>query len=134
MKDNPRSKWTITVHRMVEGKLIAQKLHHPREFEAVCNTMDMLAAEDDPRRPRNPKLNVVPIKYDAPGWYRVRVNPVNWRVVFRILEKCGGRIIEVHDADDLHQEHQGRAIQMTDASHRSRAYGAKLKALWRKAS
>lgn len=134
MKDNPRSKWTITVHRMVEDKLIAQKLHHPREFEAVCQTMDLLAAEDDPRTPVNPKLKVCPLRYDAPGWYRVRVNPCNWRVVFRVLERRGGRIIEVHDADRLHLEHEGRAIQITDASHRSRAYGPRLWALWKKAS
>lgn len=134
MADEPRSKWVVTVHPLTEGKVIAQKHHYPREFEAVCTTMDMLAAEDDPRKPVNPKLNVCPLRRDAPGWYRVRVNPVNWRVVFRVLEKRGGRIIEVHDADELRQDNQGHAIQITDASHRGRAYGAKLWAMWKQAS
>lgn len=116
-------RWKVTVHQTLEGALYARKLHAPKVFAALCETMDLLALEYDPRYPRNRRLCVKSLEWDTDSrWYRVNVNPYNYRAVFRVLERRDGAIIELAAMDLLDEAADGRAIQVMDYSHRCRVY------------
>lgn len=119
--DTPR--WRVTVHQTLEGSLYARKLHDPKAFKSLCETMDLLALEYDPRFPRNRKLCVKILEWDTDSrWYRVNVDPGNWRAVFRVLERREGQIIELAALDLLDDAATARAIQVMDFAHRARVY------------
>lgn len=122
MSDKQSPRWKVTVHQTLEASLYARKLHDPKAFAALCETMDLLALEYDPRYPQDRRLKVAALQWDAPGWYRVYVNPVNFRAVFRVLERREGQVIELAAMDLLEEAADARAIQLTEFNHRARVY------------
>lgn len=117
--------WTVTVHALSKRELLDFKAERPGVFLAICATMMTLAAETDPRYPVV-GLDVCEIKHDAPGWFRVRVVGENVRVVFRLLERRDGKIVEVHVGEKPDPQAAERAIQIMRAAHRADVYGRAL--------
>lgn len=122
MTDKQPPRWKVTVHPILESQLYAIKAHEPEAFKALCDTMDLLTQEYDPRYPKDRRLKVAALEWDAPTWHRVYVNPVNFRAVFRILERRSGQIIELAPMDLLDPAADGRAIQLVEVKHRARVY------------
>lgn len=126
-------RWRVTVHPLAVDELRTMKAERPDEFEEVEEVMRYLALEPDPRRPRHCRLNVEPLKWDAPGWYRVRSFRLNLRVIYRVLEQRGGTIVEIHQFGKLASNGEG-ALQIMQASERASAYSSPLRERRKKAS
>lgn len=120
------AKWPVTYHKLAKPELLRIQQASPRVFEAICNTMALLAKECDPRCPLHPGLSVCPMREDAPGWFRVKViGAGNWRVVFRLLQRVDGRIEEIDVRGVI--EDTEHTIQITRAAARSDVYGYPLR-------
>lgn len=122
-------RWRVTVHKEAEGELRALRESDPCGFEEVSEVMQVLAHEPDPRCPRNRRLNVSALHWDTNGeWFRARTFRGNYRVVFRVLQQRGERIVEIHKADALGRNAPDQALQVVRAAERASVY-RQLKAL-----
>ena len=115
---NPKVRWTPTVHDLAKRELLNLKAEQPTWFASIQAHMALLAQERDPRRPANPCLDVCEVRYDAPGWYRLKIREYNLRVVFRLLQQRGSTIVEIHAYQRFDPYSDARAIQITLAQRR----------------
>jgi hypothetical protein len=113
--------WAVTVNDLAVDEIRAMKALHADWYQEVAEVMLRLAMEPDPRRPRNRDLNVVPLRDTRGEWYRVRSLRLGLRVVFRILQKRGQRLVEVHQFDRLADTDE-QALQICHAGPRQTVY------------
>jgi hypothetical protein len=115
--------WKVTVHREAERELRALKIVDPCLLEEVREAMETLACEPDPRRPRNPRLNVCALKETHGEWFRVRtMRGPQARVIFRLLQKRGAKIVEVREFGWLDREASEQSLQIVHAGTRNIVY------------
>lgn len=112
--------WKVTVHPAAVQDMQWLKENKPCAFESICATLDQLAKMRDPRQHKHVKE----ILYDAPGWWRLAIYEHRIRVVFRLLQKIDGVIVEVEEITD----HVPSALQVCRAGLRSeKTYGKMLR-------
>lgn len=115
--------WKVTVHREAERELRAMKIVDPLLAEEVKEVMEVLAHEPDPRRPHNPRLNVCALRETHGEWFRVRtLRGPHARVIFRVLQKRGDRIVEVREFTWLDRGNGEQALQIVHAGTRNIVY------------
>ena len=119
--------WELRIHPVAIEELREMKRCHPDQLEEVQEVLAYLQAEDDPRKPKHRRLNVCAVRWDAPGWYRVRSLRLNLRIVYRVLETRDGRVIEINNFRNVHEEAGGHIIQIMQAAERAAAYGPVLR-------
>lgn len=127
MNSATRPAWRVAVHDQAVSSIKALSC---AQIGQVEETMKLLAQEEDPRKPNNRRLNVVPLEATDKYWFRVRSLDNKLRILFRILRKRG-EIIYVVDAYAERPSATG-ALQILKACPRNGATYKGLRELFRK--
>lgn len=114
--------WKLKAHKAAKKELDDLRDNHPRAFDAMIHTLQLLALEQNPLCPQNSQLNVCRLRHDAEGWFRLKIiGHAQWRVIIRFLGKRFDKVVfEIKFEDDIPRE--GGSIQVMKVGHRDTVY------------
>lgn len=118
--------WEVVVHNAAISEMRRFKNTDPACFKQIVTMLQTLSDMPDPRRHRD----VCHLKYDAPGWFRLKIRkPRQVRVFFRLLDN---NKVEIGPYAILDKEEDEHHIQVLGAVYRSNnTYSQPLHRLYR---
>lgn len=103
----------------------------PKLYDLVVRGLNMLKAERDPLKPRNPLLNTCRTYPTARGCFRLKVYGECWRVVLRIMETRNGYTYHVLPDESLHDDADAQYLQVIMVDTRDgKTYEVRLARRW----
>ncbi len=127
------AKWRITLLDAEAAEEAASFFEGRKPIkDEVYRLLKMLAAEDDPRDPKDrDNLDVSELVDDAPGWFRLSIHRYAVRVVFRVMIVRGKRLLDI---GNLHVEGEmSGTIDIVRTAHRDQdPYGRILRSRYRR--
>jgi hypothetical protein len=97
----------------------------------VKRILDILASQDDPRKPLHTSGLIVGPIHSAPGWYKVKIARYAARVVFRLLVIRNERIIQLREPELPYEDETGY-IDLVRAGRHPDVYGKGLRDRYKK--